>query len=118
MQHDYHKYPHEFSGGQRQRICIAKALSYVNPEILVLDESVSALDVSVQAKILNLLNQLKQTHQLSYLLISHDMHVISYFCNRIAVLKQGRIVEIGPTEQLVENASDPYTQLLLNHSIN
>ncbi len=113
----YSKYPHEFSGGQRQRICIAKALAK-NPKIIVLDEAVSALDVSVQAKILNLLNQLKTDNKLTYLLISHDMNVVSYFCNKIIVLKEGRIVESGDTDELIKNPSSPYTKELLEHSIN
>lgn len=114
---DFDKYPHEFSGGQRQRICIAKALAK-NPKIIVLDEAVSALDVSVQAKILNLLNDLKRTKGLTYLLISHDMNVVSYFCNKIIVLKQGKIVEMGETEQLICSPQEDYTKTLLEHSIN
>jgi peptide/nickel transport system ATP-binding protein len=114
---DFNKYPHEFSGGQRQRVCIAKALAK-NPKVIVLDEAVSALDVSVQAKILNLLNQLKREKKLTYLLISHDMNVVSYFCNKIVVLKNGEIVEIGNTEELVSNPSSQYTKSLLEHSIN
>ncbi|MBR9860450.1 ABC transporter ATP-binding protein [bacterium] len=114
---DMDKYPHEFSGGQRQRICIAKALAK-SPEILVLDEAVSALDVSVQARILNLLNKLKVSHKLTYLLISHDMNVVAYFCNKIAVLKDGKILEYGPTEQLIDYPQTSYTQSLLEHSIN
>ncbi len=113
---DFNKYPHEFSGGQRQRICIAKALAK-NPKIIVLDEAVSALDVSVQAKVLNLLNELKQKKGLTYILISHDMNVVSYFCNRIVVLKEGKIVESGGTRQLIENPSSDYTRSLMEHSI-
>jgi peptide/nickel transport system ATP-binding protein len=114
---DFDKYPHEFSGGQRQRICIAKALAK-NPKIIVLDEAVSALDVSVQAKVLNLLNDLKREKRLTYLLISHDMNVVSYFCNKIIVLKQGNVVEAGETEKLIRNPTSDYTKTLLEHSIN
>lgn len=114
---DYTKYPHEFSGGQRQRICIAKSLAK-NPKIIVLDEAVSALDVSVQAKILNLLNDLKQRKGLTYLLISHDMNVVSYFCNKIVVLRQGSIIEIGKTENLIKHPASAYTKSLMEHSIN
>jgi peptide/nickel transport system ATP-binding protein len=113
---DYQKFPHEFSGGQRQRICIARALAR-RPEILVLDESVSALDVSIQAKILNLLNELKAQYDLTYILISHDMNVISYFCNRIAVLKDGTIIEAGNTDELITQSRNTYTRTLLDHSI-
>ena len=114
---DFEKYPHEFSGGQRQRICIAKALAK-NPKIIVLDEAVSALDVSVQAKVLNLLNDLKREKGLTYLLISHDMNVVSYFCNKIIVLKQGRVIESGETDRLIRNPTSDYTKTLLEHSIN
>jgi len=114
---DFAKYPHEFSGGQRQRICIAKTLAK-NPKIIVLDEAVSALDVSVQAKVLNLLNDLKREKGLTYLLISHDMNVVSYFCNKIIVLKQGRIIESGNTDILISNPKSDYTKTLLEHSIN
>ncbi|MDB4107313.1 ABC transporter ATP-binding protein [Bacteroidia bacterium] len=114
---DFDKYPHEFSGGQRQRICIAKALAK-NPKIIVLDEAVSALDVSVQAKVLNLLNDLKRKKGLTYLLISHDMNVVSYFCNKIVVLKEGRVIEAGETELLISTPSSEYTKSLLKHSIN
>ena len=114
---DFAKYPHEFSGGQRQRICIAKTLAK-NPKIIVLDEAVSALDVSVQAKVLNLLNDLKREKGLTYLLISHDMNVVSYFCNKIIVLKQGRVIESGETEILIRNPKSDYTKTLLEHSIN
>ncbi len=114
---DYYKYPHEFSGGQRQRICIAKALAK-EPKFIVLDEAVSALDVSIQAKILNLLNQLKAKKGLTYLLISHDMNVVSYFCNKIVVLKNGRIIESGDSEELINNPKSDYTKSLLESSIN
>jgi peptide/nickel transport system ATP-binding protein len=114
---DFDKYPHEFSGGQRPRICIAKALAK-NPKIIVLDEAVSALDVSVQAKVLNLLNDLKREKGLTYLLISHDMNVVSYFCNKIIVLKQGKVVEAGETDKLISSPSSDYTKTLLEHSIN
>ena len=114
---DFAKYPHEFSGGQRQRICIAKTLAK-NPKIIVLDEAVSALDVSVQAKVLNLLNDLKREKGLTYLLISHDMNVVSYFCNKIIVLKQGRVIESGETDILIRNPKSDYTKTLLEHSIN
>ena len=114
---DFDKYPHEFSGGQRQRICIAKALAK-NPKIIVLDEAVSALDVSVQAKVLNLLNDLKREKGLTYLLISHDMNVVSYFCNKIIILKQGQVIEAGETDELIRNPQSDYTKTLLKHSIN
>ena len=111
-ENDYQKYPHEFSGGQRQRICIAKALAK-EPKFIVLDEAVSALDVSIQAKILNLLNQLKSEKDLTYLLISHDMNVVSYFCNKLVVLKNGKIIESGDTEELIKNPKSEYTKTLL-----
>ena len=114
---DYYKYPHEFSGGQRQRICIAKALAK-EPKFIVLDEAVSALDVSIQAKILNLLNQLKAKKGLTYLLISPDMNVISYFCNKMVVLKNGKIIESGDSEELINNPKSDYTKSLLESSIN
>jgi len=109
----FDRYPHEFSGGQRQRICIARALA-LKPEILICDESVSALDVSVQAQVLNLLNDLKQEFELSFLFISHDLNVVQYFCDRILVMYQGRIVEEGFTHEIMINPKESYTQKLMN----
>ncbi|MCB9261637.1 MAG: ABC transporter ATP-binding protein [Flavobacteriales bacterium] len=110
---DYDKYPHEFSGGQRQRISIARALA-VEPDLIICDESVSALDVSVQAQILNLFNQLKATRQLTYLFISHDLNVVSYICDRILVMQNGEIVEQGSAEKIVTNPENSYTKVLLS----
>jgi peptide/nickel transport system ATP-binding protein len=109
---DFYKFPSEFSGGQRQRICIAKAL-IKNPKVLVLDEAVAALDVSIQAKILNLLHDLKSRYQLTYILISHDMNVVTYFCNKLVILEKGKIVEMGDTNELIRNAANELTQKLL-----
>ncbi len=106
------RYPHEFSGGQRQRICIARALA-VNPKIIICDEPTSALDVSVQAQILDLLNDLQARLGISYLFITHNMSVVAYFADRVAVMYQGRIVEEGEVEQVLTNPQHEYTKKLL-----
>ena len=107
------RYAHEFSGGQRQRIGIARALS-VNPELIICDEAVSALDVSIQAQVLKLLNQLKEEYQLTYIFITHDLSVVEYLADRIAVMYLGRVVELTTSEELFANTLHPYTKALLS----
>lgn len=108
----YNRYPHQFSGGQRQRICIARALA-VNPEFLICDESVSALDVSVQAQVLNLLNELKVEKGLTYIFISHDLSVVKYMSDRMMVMNKGVIEEIGNAEEIYKNPKSEYTKKLI-----
>jgi len=110
---DYDRYPHEFSGGQKQRIALARAL-VLNPELIIADEPVSALDVSIQAEILQLVNDLQEEFGLSMLFISHDMSVIQQVCDRVAVMYLGEIVEIGRTEEIFANPQHPYTEALLS----
>ena len=109
----FNRYPHQFSGGQRQRICIARAL-VLNPSFLIFDEMVSALDVSVQAQVLNLLNELKKEFGFTAIFISHDLSVVHYICNRILVMHQGKIVEEGEAGQVYHHPKNEYTQKLIN----
>ena len=109
----FYRYPHEFSGGQRQRIGIARALA-VNPKFIICDESVSALDVSVQAQVLNLLNELKQEFKLTYIFISHDLSVVKYMSDRMVVMQEGKIEEMGDADQIYNNPKTDYTKKLID----
>jgi peptide/nickel transport system ATP-binding protein len=109
----FERYPHEFSGGQRQRIAIARCLT-MQPEILVCDESVSALDVSVQAQVLNLLQDLQDEFKLSYIFISHDLAVVKYMADQVMVMREGAVVELADSDELYRNPQHPYTRTLLN----
>lgn len=107
------RYPHEFSGGQRQRIALARALA-PRPRVLIADEPVSALDVSVRSQVINLLNDLVADERLTLVFVSHDLTVVRHLCDRVAVMRDGQVVEQGPTAELFASPSDPYTRILLD----
>src|SRR5204862_2102380 len=107
------RYPHEFSGGQRQRIGLARALA-LSPRLIVADEPVSALDVSIRSQVLNLMNRLQKTHDLTYIVISHDLGGIRYVSDRIGVMYLGKLVEVGPSAAVDRRPAPPYTQRLLS----
>src|SRR5699024_6036243 len=107
------RFPHEFSGGQRQRIGIARAL-IMQPQFIIADEPISALDVSIRAQVLNLLSELQKRHGLTYLFISHDLSVMRFICDRIAVIHKGKLVEMAETEMLFAHPLHPYTRALLS----
>lgn len=109
----FYRYPHEFSGGQRQRICIARALA-LNPQFIICDESVSALDVSVQAQVLNLLNELKKEFKFTYIFISHDLSVVKFMSDRMVVMQKGKIEEMGDADEIYHNPKSEYTKKLIN----
>jgi peptide/nickel transport system ATP-binding protein len=109
----YDRYPAELSGGQQQRVAIARAL-ITHPQLLICDEPVSMLDATVQSQVLDLMRSLKQDFNLTYLFITHDLWVARYFCDRIAVMQSGQIVELGPTQKIFAHPQHPYTQTLLN----
>jgi peptide/nickel transport system ATP-binding protein len=109
----FYRYPHEFSGGQRQRICIARALA-LKPKFIICDESVSALDVSIQAQVLNLLNELKREFNFTYIFISHDLSVVKFMSDRMVVMNKGKIEEIGDADAIYNNPQTEYTKRLIS----
>lgn len=111
-EHHFYRYPHEFSGGQRQRICIARSLA-LNPKFIICDESVSALDVSVQAQVLNLLNELKHEFGFTYIFISHDLSVVKFMSDRMVVMNKGKIEEMGLADEIYNNPQTEYTKKLI-----